>query len=255
MRAILLFSFVVCCRGFSVSQSPRGIGSSTSSSLRSIPTSIDTFTSGIASIARLPRGVTVSKDGVSLVGPAAPFLPKIKKLYDVENSRECRAVRERITEYDLVVEQVVPACPNSRATANNSITLPTMVVEIDGKEQTFTGAVSILNFLDDKFSTAKREELQTDKSKDEEEREEDTVNMIMNKAVELITYFPGVLRAGRGSNVCSAASLNFDVPRPTKPLILYSYEGKKDPFILNLFVSLQYYLNIRVYNPQCQFNE
>ena len=162
-------------------------------------------------------------------GPAAQFLPKIRKLYDIENSIECRTVRERITEYDLVIEQVIPACPNSRAVAQNPITVPTLVAEFDGKEQTFTGVDNILNFLDDKFSTIKKEG--TEKAVPDGEVEEDTVKMIFGKASDLIANLPGVLRLGRGSSVCSAASMDFDVPRPAMPLILYSYEGKKFGFL------------------------
>ena len=60
----------------------------------SIPTSFDTLTSGLASIARLPHGVSVA-GGISTSGPASKFLPKILKLYDIENDINCRAVREK----------------------------------------------------------------------------------------------------------------------------------------------------------------
>lgn len=227
--AVQLLGYATLSNSFSIPtnlhhQRINGIRSATV--LRSIPNSIDTFASGLASIARLPRGVTVSKEGVSLIGPAAPFLPKIKKLYDVENKRECRTVRERITEYDLVVENVIPAAANSRALAESLVVVPTMVAEIDGKEQSFVGVDAILNFLDDKFSTVKKEEAKMGSS-DEIGEEEDGVKIIFDKATELLAYCPGILRAGRGSSVCSAASLDVDVPRPTKPLVLYSYEGKK----------------------------
>jgi hypothetical protein len=229
MRFPVVTSSILCClpilsNAFTIPTTPR----SSTTLLRSVPNSIDTFTSGLASIARLPRGVTVSDDGVSLIGPAAPFLPKIQKLYDVENSRECRTVRERITEYDLVVEMVVPACKNSRVMAKSPIAVPTMVAEVDGKEQTITGVDDILSFLDDKFSSKKKEE---SKNISSEGDEDDTMKVVLDKAIELLTYLPGALRAGRGGSVCSAASMNFDVPRPEKPLILYSYEGKSDTII------------------------
>lgn len=224
-----LILFTGCAYGFTVPtklQQPSIISARSSTLLRSIPNSIDTLTSGLASIARLPRGVTVSSDGVSLVGPAAPFLPKIKQLYDVENNRDCRVVRERVTEYDLVVEKVIPASANSRSMAEETITVPTMVVEVDGKEQTFTGVDSILSFLDDKFSTVvKKYDAREDRS--DEVGEEDTVELILDKANDFLAYLPGVLRGSRGRDVCSAASMAFDVPRPTKPLVLYSYEGKR----------------------------
>jgi glutaredoxin len=82
----------------------------------SIPTPLDTLTSGLASVVCLPFGVTV-------VDPSSPppkrsaSSVRLIRLYDVENSPQCRRVRERITELDLVVETVVPAAPNSRAAA------------------------------------------------------------------------------------------------------------------------------------------
>ncbi|KAL3791663.1 hypothetical protein HJC23_003920 [Cyclotella cryptica] len=226
MRALLLLlSSLVTSHGFSVPR--RGNRSSSSTTqLRSIPNSFDTLTSGLASIARLPRGVTVSSDGISLSGPAARFLPKIKQLFDVENSRECRVVRERITELDLVVERVIPAAENSRAVARSPITVPTMVAEIDGLEQTFTGVDEILRFLDDKFSTLKKDESKTTKIEISDE-EDNTMKVALEKLVEMTTYLPGLLRAGRGSRVCGAASTSFDVPRPAQPLVLYSYEGNQ----------------------------
>ena len=52
-----------------------------------------------------------------MVGPAAFFLPTLKKLYNVENDRDCCRVRERITGLDFVIGQVIPAALNSRVVA------------------------------------------------------------------------------------------------------------------------------------------
>ncbi|KAL7487457.1 hypothetical protein ACHAW6_013045 [Cyclotella cf. meneghiniana] len=224
--ALLLSSLATTSLGFTA-PAHRNHGHRATSSittLRSIPNAFDTFTSGLASIARLPRGVTVSSDGISLTGPAAPYLPKIQQLFDVENSRDCRVVRERITELDLLVERVIPAAENSRALEKNSITVPTMVAEVDGVQRTFTGVDEILRFLDDKFSTVKQDESKRAKLEISDEEKDDTMKAALEKLVQMTTYLPGLLRAGRGTRVCSAASTRFDVPRPAQPLVLYSYE-------------------------------
>ena len=186
--------------------------------LFSIPTSLDTLTSGFASIARIKYGVTVA-EGISMDGPSAKFLPKIKKLYDIENSKECRLVRERITELDLVVDTVIPACENSRVVeASGSMIVPTMVVESEGKESTLEGSDAILSFLKDGFTV---------KPIEAEFGEDDAAGDLLNSLDEFLLYIPGILRAGRGSNVCGAASSSLGVPRPEKPLVLYSYEGNQ----------------------------
>jgi len=136
-------------------------------------------------------------------------------------------VRERITELDLVVERVIPAAENSRAVEKSPITVPTMVAEIDGMQRTFTGVDEILRFLDDKFSTVKKDESKKTKIDISDEAQDDTMKVTLEKLVEMTTYLPGLLRAGRGTRVCSAASTTFDVPRPAKPLVLYSYEGNQ----------------------------
>lgn len=188
--------------------------------LHSVPNSFDTLTSGLASIVRIKHGVSVDSEGISMSGPGAKFLPKIKKLYDIENSRECRLVRERITELDLVVDNVIPACDNSRAVkaSSGSITVPTMVVESEGKEITLEGSDAILGFLDNEFKLKKPVE---------EQDEGDEVGELVSKADEVLVFVPGILRAGRGSLVCSAASSSLAVPRPEKQLVLYSYEGNQ----------------------------
>lgn len=156
-------------------------------------------------------------------GPGAKFLPKIKKLYDIENSRECRRVRERITELDLVVENVIAACYNSRAVheSTGSITVPTLVAERKDEEIVLKGSESILAFLDNEF-TLKQKDV-TNEAQDEE----DVTGDLLSKVDEVLSFAPGILRAGRGSTVCSAASSSLAVPRPQKPLVLYSYEGNQ----------------------------
>ncbi len=191
------------------------------SALHSVPTSFDTLTSGLASIARIKYGVSV-KSGVASNGPASKFLPTIKKLYDVENSRDCRMVRERITEFDLVVDNVIPACSNSRiVSSSGTIIVPSMVVESsDGEETTLEGSDAILTFLDKEFKVK-------DITDETQDVEEDVAGDILSKSDDVLAFVPGLLRAGRGTAVCGAASPSLAVPRPEKPLVLYSYEGNQ----------------------------
>ena len=66
-------------------------------------------------------------------------------------------VRERITELDLVIGEVIPATKNSRAVeaASSPIKAPTLVAQVDGKEVAIVGVDDILEFFDDKFGTEK----------------------------------------------------------------------------------------------------
>ena len=149
------------------------------------------------------------------------FLPKILKLYDVENDRQCRVVRERITELDLVVENVIPSTSNSRVMERGEFsTVPTLVALVDGKEMKFEGMDSILGFFDDNLSIIEKDELSTEKESTEEMNIEQVKETLLNVA----SYLPGMLRAGRGTSVCSAASSK---QSPPLLLILYSYEGNQ----------------------------
>ncbi len=205
MKSILLLVVAAtapCSKGFAPPSSSNINKARTYTEIKSVPNSLDTLTSGLASIARIKYGVSVSPEGISN-GPVAKA--SVKKLYDIENNRKCRRVRERITELDLVVENVIPSCKDSRARV---ATVPTMVVEIEGKEKILEGSSAILAFFDNEFEL---------KSVPAEEKSVD----------ELLSYFPGILRAGRGTNVCGAASSSLNVSRPEKPLVLYSYEGNQ----------------------------
>ena len=213
-----------------------------STHLHSVPTSLDTLTSGLASITRLPHGVTVSPGGRSTSGPASKFLPQILKLYDIENDRNCRLVREKITEYDLIVNEVIPSTSNSRQSTK---VVPTLVALVDGNEVSFAGVDNILQFLNEKFSTNKQMQVVVKSSSDaptsttnENSEEsstsneteidvEETVLQIKDTLLNIASYLPGILRAGSGTNVCTAASSKLSPPRPTQPLVLYSYEGNQ----------------------------
>lgn len=225
MRSLLIAAAAAALPvfGFNPSQVSNNIHRQYATALHSVPNSFDTLTSGLASIARIKYGVSVNSNVVSSDGPASKFLPSIKKLYDVENSRKCRMVRERITELDLVVDNVIPACTNSRVQATSSsgpITVPSMIVESNGEELTLEGSDAILRFLDDEFNV-------NDIANESQGGDEDVAGDLLNKANDVLSFVPGLLRAGRGSTVCGAASTSLAVPRPEKPLVLYSYEGNQ----------------------------
>jgi len=169
--------------------------------------SFDTLTSGLASIARLPNGVTVL-GGISTSGPASKFLPKILKLYDIENDINCRAVREKITKFDLVVKEVIPAASNSRR-VNEVSTVPTMIASVDRKEMTYSGVDDILNFLNNKFSTDKEMKDNEDELIDEDiiesssssDVEVDIEKTLLQIKDTLLESLPGILRAGKSAFV------------------------------------------------------
>jgi glutaredoxin len=202
----------------------------------SVPNPLDTFTSGLTSILRLPNGVTVDRK----VQPNANV--QLLKLFDVENSKECRRVRERITELDLVVEAVIPAASNSRATleaaykyclpsvgGGAAAATPTLVVAIDGEgEKIISGATEITKFLDTNFVSQLI--VQTPAGDDEQEDKPAGGGVLPKElldAYEIVgSAVAGLMRPGRGTQV-SAAALSSTVPRPETPLILYSYESNQ----------------------------
>ena len=196
---------------------------STTTTLYSVPTVLDTFTSGLVSICRLPNGVTVSKSSSSRDSE----MPKLLKLYDVENSRPCRTVREMITELDLNVEKVIPSAPNSRAIQDpnydyaipNGCEVPTLIVsdstsdDGDG-EKVLSGEEAIVQYLNSNFDTTPTTTI-TDNG------QQDIMEIIQTAG----SYIAGVLRPGRGVMVSPAAKK--DVINKEAPLILYSYEGNQ----------------------------
>jgi glutaredoxin len=185
----------------------------------SVPNAFDTLASGLASICRLPKGVTISSE----------IIPKpevrLLKLYDIENSRACRSVRECITEFDLVVEKVIPVAENSRATRDMDFgdslppgrKIPCLVASLPGgQEQTISGESEIINFFNDCV------DVQENKEKE---------SSLVEEAVEILltagSYTAGVLRSGRGCLVSPVVTASPRVKRPKEPLVLYSYEGNQ----------------------------
>jgi len=209
----------------------------------SIPNSFDTLTSGLASIARLSFGIeiTPSTTGINVESSGV----RVKALYDVESSRECRMVRERITELDLIVERVIPAASNSRAMMDLISELsvvggedvmkpgsPFMVVsestvEGDLVEKKLVGAGDIFKYLDQTFGSRNDSDLV---AANNDGNADVSLVELWNKAKPLVdnvgSYIPNILRLGRGNQVANCAILP-DTPRPSKPLILYSYEGNQ----------------------------
>jgi hypothetical protein len=204
----------------------------------SIPTPIDTLTSGLASIVRFPHGVTVDtrlKKTTSSSSSAADDNNnnsiRIAKLYDIENNADCRQVREKITELDLVVETVIPATPNSRAMTSEDVLPPSkvprmVVVEAaSGAELVLDGALEIVEYLEDTFldnSTALAGNLV-------EEEQEGPMAVLSSIQIpyEVTGLLAGLLRLGRGSRVVTAALSPSSPRRPKKKLILYNYEGNQ----------------------------
>jgi anaphase-promoting complex subunit 7 len=229
----------------------------TSPLFMSIPTPLDTLTSGLASMCRIPKGVNVVATTSSSSSQQPPSSNNIvlKRLYDVETDVACKKVRERITEYDLVVELVVPATKNSRArlwsdyeyalttppkSSSSSIgattttttttwtILPQLVVSENGVERTLVGDQDIIAYLDSKFQPPSPS---LEPTQGESTTSTSTIT-VTDSIVELLRdalgFVSTVLRWGRGVEVCSAASSKrSNVPRPQKPLILYSYEGNQ----------------------------
>jgi len=161
-------------------------------------TPLDTLTSGFASIARLPRGVTVTEGSRGGQTDQAP-----PTLYDMEGCPFCRRVREVATELDMVVN-LVPSARGSRsrdalaeyaAAAGSNVQVPFL---LDGDTRLFESE-EICRHLIAKYGA--------------------TVDV------------PGVgtgfvasaLRLGRGGLVDKSA---LPAP-PDRPLVLYSYEGNQ----------------------------
>jgi glutaredoxin len=188
----------------------------------SVPNPLDTFSSGLASIFRLQFGVTASSN----IKPNEDI--RLIKLYDIENSLACRSVRERVTELDLVIEKVIPAAENSRATSDPSYedalpsgaAAPCLVVSLpSGEQKVISGDSNILEFLDESYPS----EISSESASAKSEPLQDVFEVLKMAG----SYAAGWMRPGRGSKVSPAVTSSPSVNRPKKPLILYSYEGNQ----------------------------
>jgi glutathione S-transferase len=216
MRALFLL-LLSCSSTDSLHVQPRGCNNirHSSTSLNSIPNAFDTLTSGLASICRLPRGVTAESSGSRTASP------DILTIYDIENDVNCRLVRERLTELDLNF-RVVPSAPNSKVFTDASYkyalssgtSLPTLSV---GGGKMLTGSQKIVDFLDNTYGNGAVEKANAE----DQDIKEKALAFFYSAGNNLAS----LLRTGRGCMVSSAAG---DKTTEIEPLIiLYSYEGNQ----------------------------
>lgn len=216
----------------------------------SIPNSLDTAMSGFASIARLPFGSTVSSNLVESVSPKY----RIKALYDIEQSKNCRQVRERITELDLVVDTIVPAAANSRALNDESYKyykggyknkeMPIMVVasEDDGDdgETTLVGVENIMEFLNQTYGSRGSIVDDVDELK----------TKVAEFLIEIGSYVPQIVRLGRGESVASCADSTLQLEKPLVSFHLTIHAsmmttlGKISGSNISLFVVFHLFLGV-----------
>lgn len=164
---------------------------------------------------RLPFGTTVSSP--SLVADTNKTY-RITRLYDIEQSPNCRQVRERITELDLAVETVVPAASNARAWNDESYEyylgkdiataideLPIIIVaDEDNKEKTLVGLNNIMHFLNDTYGNRSAIIDDVDEIK----------TKVAEFLIEVGSYIPNLVRFGRGDSVAGCANLKAKIQKP-----------------------------------------
>ena len=174
-------------------------------------TPIDTLTSGLASIARLPYGTTVAEELQSR--PASATAPLT--LYEFKGCPFCRRVREVVTYLDLSCT-IKPCAAGSRhreevkqISGNAKPTFPFLVDE--GQNVNMFESEDICAHLLKYYSDG-------------------AVNTLPAPAEyfypsSLVTgWMPSLLRMGRGTSVDEGARGRSP---PAKQLVLYSYEGNQ----------------------------
>ena len=173
----------------------------------SVPNIMDTLTSGLASMGRLSRGITVMDESNLIRKENADVLI----LYDAEGDANCRAVREVITELDLVV-QVKPQPIGFNN--NKGPKVPMLDVQkanSKGEGMMLKGKDVILDYLYSEYTVM------------------GSAPESSESLLDVITRgLPSLLRLGRGIRMSRAiGSKEWALPRPKKPLILYNYEGNQ----------------------------
>ena len=182
----------------------------------SVPNAMDTFTSGLASLTRMPRGVDVLSNLPKDLDTDEQLV-----LYDLEGDKDCRAVREVITELDLIVTIVPrpvyeqPKSLSSSAKRKNQaknlmIEDPVPQLEVKrkkGESMVLKGKDVITDYLFMRYTGP------------DFVKPEDSGNIISD-------LLPSVLRLGRGTKLSCAVSAGIR-PRPKAPIVLYSYEGNQ----------------------------
>jgi hypothetical protein len=196
----------------------------------SIPNAADTLTSGLASMARLPFGTVVSSP------PSSEDIPRIVALYDMEGSTDCRLVRERISELDLCVENIIPGAEGSRAVKDKgfefyvgeSATIPRMIVEDKIRGMlTYEGVEDILGYFTDEFGP---------RAPIIDDTEEEIKKTVVEGLVALSKPLPSLLRFGRGSKIAGCC-LSY---RSMQPLVSVPYKNALQDIenVLNYIIEL-----------------
>ena len=220
-----------------------------STQLNSVPNPFDTLTSGLASICRLPKGVTAMEITPTPDGEL-DVMPKFQRLYDIENSLDCRVVREYLTELDATVEQVIPSSANARVFTDpshpNALPMGTEVPRLEveesnGMSKTLSGKDEIVAYLEElqqtQASISKAQD-QQEEDQGEEEKEKEAIDATIEELKDIALHAWNAVgnvlatgfRIGRGREVAAPALADLNsqtVPRPQKPLVLYNYEGNQ----------------------------
>lgn len=179
-----------------------------------MPTSLDTLTSGLASIVRVNEngltGVTVAQnlkaqDDICLT------------LYDMENSKDCRLVRELVSELDLVVD-IIPVGKGSKNQVPSGEAPCLVALPSEGKESVISGVTDIFNYLKKSF---------LGEASGESSDSDPKLQQVIDAVTPVSLAVAGLLRTGRGTSVVPAASASNQLNRPEKKVVLYSYEGNQ----------------------------
>ena len=177
---------------------------------------LEVATSGLASISRLPFGVTVQPECAARPAERSPAKPIV--LYEFEACPFCRRVREIATQLDL--ELVVKPCPKDAVThrdesfalGNTKRTFPFLVDE--NKEGVFMNeSEDICNYLWDAYG------------------EGTPFPAGVVKSTVATGWMPTLLRAGRGmtryANAKPISVTRDDETVRTPKVTLYNYEGNQ----------------------------
>ena len=174
---------------------------------------LEVATSGLASISRLPFGVTVQPECAARPAERSPAKPII--VYEFEACPFCRRVRETATQLDLAL--VVKPCPKDAAThrdeafalGNTSRTFPFLVDENTGV---------VMNESEDICRYLWREY-----------GEESAFPEAIVTTTTITGWMPTLLRAGRGMTRYANADVNAATrTKVTQPKVtLYNYEGNQ----------------------------
>lgn len=172
------------------------------------PDELDTLTSGLASISRLPFGTTVVEGVEDL--PAQPDEPAALRLYEFEGCPFCRRVREVMTYLDLKYTVI----PCGRGSKNREYV--NQVAKLKGRKATYPyfedGEVmlfeseDIIGHLLDKYGN--NAPLPPPSS-------------YFLKSTLITGWLPSLLRLGRGGTVVPT------VKPASKQIVLYDYEGNQ----------------------------